>query len=479
MNREHNSLVTAMDEVREILKEVPNCNDRGNYMETLLGLTVQLASDSIYYPLFRFAVHLNVVAGLLPNDVAVCVRAICCKIWRILYICFNRERTGIDPYVFRYGEQTATNAVDRDFALRYPTHEVPSGGFTEITSLNNLSMWTKMDAHTYDPESLNSEWADHSITIWDVLGMVNNRYNPSYDKLKSMGADGGKAYSTPTDDDVSEHESPYAVATVYYDIPNNDIPQLRLHSDCQGTELFYMMAQVTEQSRKWQNSWEVESTLNGEFAPACVLCGFWVSHVGQNTHHYEKPHQALLERYKASGGNDILPLICQNLPRFLTHGQAVPVALQEFILKLGASPQCRTEGQRDRDATLTGFPQCDLCLRDDHRGTYRRELDVTGAFNGWHCTACKKWGKHYGKPINQWDEVHHTNTVRHKNGTSWAIDRALSDKFSTDDTDNLFSYDMFRDTHESWRHRTIMCSAVPRGKRMLYLDNHVRTLHLQ
>ena len=65
MNREHNSLATALEQVRTILMEVPNCNDRGNYMEAFLGCTVQIATEGIFAPLFRFAVYLNAVESMV------------------------------------------------------------------------------------------------------------------------------------------------------------------------------------------------------------------------------------------------------------------------------------------------------------------------------------------------------------------------------------------------------------------------------
>lgn len=250
MNREHNSLATALEQVRTILMEVPNCNGRGNYMEAFLGCTVQIATDGIFASLFRFAIYLNDIYGFHANDVAVCLRAIACKIWRILYICFGRKRDGVDPYAFRYGEQVANNNIDRDFAATYPAQRVPQGGFTEDTSLNNLSLWIKMDGRdTCNPERMPFEWSDHSVKIFDILGKVHSKLNPSWEKLQSLGLHNGKAYSTPTDEPTTGHEHKCAVPTEYFDIPNNDVPPLQLHIECQGTEMFYMYAQVTEVSR--------------------------------------------------------------------------------------------------------------------------------------------------------------------------------------------------------------------------------------
>ena len=225
MNREHNSLATALDQVRTILMEVPNCNDRGNYMEAFLGCTVQIAADGIFAPMFRFSAYLKDVDGFHANDVAVCLKAIACKIWRILYMRFGRQRDGIDPYAFRYGEQLTHNTIDEEFAAIYPAQRVPKGGFTEDTSLNNLSLWIKMDGHdTCNPERMPAEWSDHSIKIFDILGKVHSKFNPSWEKRQSLGLHNGKAYRTPTDEPTTGHEHKYAFPTEYFDIPNNDVP---------------------------------------------------------------------------------------------------------------------------------------------------------------------------------------------------------------------------------------------------------------
>ena len=77
--------------------------------------------------------------------------------------------------------------------------------------------------------------------------------NPSWDYLVNRDLHKGNAYTTPTEEPPSGHEHEKAVATQYYDIPDNDVPQLTLHEDAQGTELFYLFVQVTPTSLTYKD----------------------------------------------------------------------------------------------------------------------------------------------------------------------------------------------------------------------------------
>ena len=207
--------------------------------------------------------------------------------------------------------------------LMFPCARVPDGGFTPETSLSNLSFWTHMaNEQILQPENMLPEWSDHSTQVYDMVGLIHNRYNPSWEYLANRRLHYGKAYTTPTEDPPSEYEHDWAVANEYYDIPDNDIPPLEVHEDAQGTEMFYLFVQVTQLSKTWKNNWVVQHERLGVFKQFCLICFRWVEAPGQSTHHYTTLHQQWLQRYKDSGGAALLQQICYNLPVLLTHGSA-------------------------------------------------------------------------------------------------------------------------------------------------------------
>ena len=129
----------------------------------------------------------------------------------------------------------------------------------------------------------------------------------------------------------------------------------------------------------------------------CLVCYRWDTSNGDGTRHYSEQHQDFVRQYKDSGGSALLQRICYNLPPLLSHGQLVPILLYQYIMKFGASPQCRSPDQRQNDKELTQCEQVDECLRSDHPGVYRKKVDTNGVFNSHQCTLCKKWNAPYGK----------------------------------------------------------------------------------
>ena len=100
--------------------------------------------------------------------------------------------------------------------------------------------------------------------------------------------------------------------------------------------------------------------------------------------------KSIRNTFKKTGGTSSVSLLCYNLPLLLTHGQAIPRELYQFIVKFAMSPHCRCNGQRRNDEDLIAYTQRDECLAIDHPGIYRRRFDEKGIFQCHQCTLCKK-----------------------------------------------------------------------------------------